>query len=65
MDGRTRIHSRAPGFITVLRMYGELINEAIAAHKLYIDDPEVVGYFEICRVFHAGGAVVFHNEPTN
>lgn len=61
MGGRTRIHSRAPGFISALRGYGALINEAITTQNLFIDDPEVVAYFEICRVFHAGGAVVFHN----
>ncbi|CAL9981929.1 hypothetical protein VPHD51_0140 [Vibrio phage D51] len=62
MKERTRIHSRAPGFVTALRMYGGLLNQAIKDTELYLDDPEVQSYFEICRVFHAGGAVVFHNE---
>tara|TARA_Y100001960_G_scaffold334111_1_gene445133 strand:- start:17411 stop:17674 length:264 start_codon:yes stop_codon:yes gene_type:complete len=61
MRERTRIHSRSPGFVSALRGYGEFINQAIKDTNLYIDDPEVKAYFEICRVFHAGGAVVFHN----
>lgn len=59
---RVRIHSRAPGFISALRMYGDAINDAIMRGALYLDDPEVQGYFEVCRVFHAGGSVVFHRE---
>lgn len=61
MRERTRIHSRSPGFVTALRMYGGLLNQAIKDSELYLDDPATQAYFEICRVFHAGGSVVFHN----
>lgn len=59
---RIRVHSRAPGFISMLRQYGTFIETAIKTDVLLIDDPVVSAYFEINRVFHQGGSVVFHND---
>ncbi|CAM0019151.1 hypothetical protein VPHD239_0139 [Vibrio phage D239] len=59
---RTRVHSRAPGFVNILRKYGEHITDYLKQDFVQLDDPEVVAYFEINRVFHQGGSVVFHND---
>ncbi len=59
---RTRVHSRAPGFVSMLRQYGAFVETAIKTDAVIIDAPEVTAYFEINRVFHQGGSVVFHND---